>query len=334
MTTRFLWICGLTWGCNEYKFSSSEDVIAVDSGFDVGNGDGGVGDGGDGGDGGGGGDGGAATNEEYWSLPTEPAVDVVFFGDTSGSMTVELKTMGEKVTTFVDRLDDFTPDWQLLAVTGPDGCGVNGVLTPTTPDYAALFAAGVLTPPGEDKVDEWGLQNIAAAVEATDPGECNEGFLREGALLHAIFLSDEDDNSPGWEAGDPDYWRAYTELIEAKKGDPLLVRYSSVAGPLPKGCHGAEPGHGYVEATDASGGQFLSICEDWSSQVELLAEVTVAHRIFPLEHTPVPSTIRLYISAEERLDGWHYEAEPNEVWIDEDPPVSGQSVIIEYSIAD
>ena len=43
----------------------------------------------------------------------------------------------------------YTDDRQLIAVTGPDGCGVGGVLTADTANYSDIFAEGIITPPGE-----------------------------------------------------------------------------------------------------------------------------------------------------------------------------------------
>jgi hypothetical protein len=54
--------------------------------------------------------------------------DVVVFGDTSGSMEEELRTLGETITTFVERLATHVDDWQLAAVTGGNGCSPSGVL--------------------------------------------------------------------------------------------------------------------------------------------------------------------------------------------------------------
>ena len=109
-------------------------------------------------------------------------------------------------------------DWQLLAVTGPNGCGNNGVIDATTEDYATLFAQGILTPPGEDLVDEWGLYNVREAVRNSAAGGCNEGFIRDDAILHIIFISDEDDNSPGWDEGDADYRKNFEKYLATQHG--------------------------------------------------------------------------------------------------------------------
>jgi len=225
-------------------------------------------------------------------------------------------------------LHEFTDDWQLLAVTGPDGCGVNGVLTPQTQNYEELFAQAIVTPPGQDEVDEWGLYNVATAIELTGEGECNQGFLRDDAMLHVVFISDEDDNSPGWEEGG-DYWRDYVDDVLAAKTYDGAVAFSAVAGPVPDGCEGAEPGWGYADAVEDTEGEFLSICEPWYEELGVLVDVSVRRSVFWLAQTPIVDTIEVEVNQVARED-WSYDAELNAVLFSTDAPQSGDEVLIRY----
>src|SRR5688500_6934442 len=47
----------------------------------------------------------------------DSTVDVIVCSDTSGSMDVEMRTLGETITPFIDRLATYVEDWQLAAVT-------------------------------------------------------------------------------------------------------------------------------------------------------------------------------------------------------------------------
>lgn len=270
---------------------------------------------------------------DQWDLADVAGADLLFFGDTSGSMAVELTTLGSEIEGLIASLSAFTESWQLLAVTGPTGCGVNGVLTPETADYASLFAAGLLTPPGEDLVDEWGLYNADQAVQATDEGECNAGFMREGARLHVIFISDEDDNSPGYDSGDASYWTTYVDSIIAAKGSVDDVRFSAIVGPVPDGCDGAEPGTGYTDAVLATGGSLISICDDWTSQLDTLVDVSVEHTTFPLSRLPVRSTLEVMVNGSTRGQGWTYDRFQNAVVFTVAPPSTGDQVAIAYNAA-
>lgn len=273
------------------------------------------------------------TRVDTWDIDEAAGADMLFFGDTSGSMVEELTTMGEKITELVDYVSEYTEDIQLLAVTGPDGCGVGGVITPDSSDYATQFATGLMTPPGADEVDEWGLYNAAMAVENTDEGECNAGFLREEARLYVVFISDEDDNSPGYDGGDPEYWKTYTDSIGLKKGNIERVIYSAVTGPIPDGCTGAEPGLGYADAALATGGAVLSICDSWPSQVTLLIDISQEYDTFKLSQFPHPETLAVTVDGASRTTGWSYVDADNAVVFVDEIPTTGQHVEISYTIA-
>jgi len=250
-------------------------------------------------------------------------------------MTQELLTLGDEIITFVARLDISVKDWQLLAVTGPDGCGLHGVIGTEDQDYAQLFSEAITTPPGEDLVDEWGLYNVGSALMQTRQGDCNEGFVRDGAMLHVVFISDEDDNSPGWDGGDPDYWQDYLDIIHSVKGDEDLVVLSAITGPGPIGCWGAEEGTGYNEAVEWTGGEQLSICEDWAADIELLADVGLLHQTdFPLAEKPIIPTIGVEVNGALVVAGWSYESETQSVVFNQGAPRTGDEVEIRYQVLD
>ena len=275
---------------------------------------------------------------DSWESHSYTGTDIIFFGDTSGSMATELETMGDHALTFMDRLDDYGNSWQIIVVTGWDGCGVNGVLTTAVTDYDLLFAEALLTPPDQAAIDasadEWGLYDVDVAIQETGPGGCNEGFLRDDALLHVIFLSDEDDNSPGWDGGDSLYWQEYVDNVIASKAEDHMVTFSAVAGPVPDGCEGAEPGTGYADAVEYTEGTLLSICEDWYNQLETLVVATVQVSDFALNEIPIVSTLRVVVDDDERTSGWEYQASGNLVHFTDDLPTTGEEVFIAYEVVE
>ena len=267
---------------------------------------------------------------QSWSLEGTQ-VDLLFFGDTSGSMVPELQTMGAQAEAFVDTLEFYAIDWQLLAVTGPDGCGNNGVISSEDADFASLFSQGLTTAPGEDRVDEWGLHNALEAVRQSEPGRCNAGFLRHDANLHVVFISDEDDNSPGWTDGG-DYWRDYTDEIRWHYFGGMSVIFSSITGPDPGGCSGAEPGVGYWQAAAEAEGAQIPICGDWSSELELLARISAMRVFFPLDEAPMLNTIGVWVDGEDRTGDWVYEASSHGIRFVQNAPIGGQQVEIDYLV--
>ncbi len=275
-------------------------------------------------------DGDGVIDGDHFDLADSNPTDIIIYGDTSGSMAVELTTLGDHVLNFTDRLKQAGADWQIMAVTGSTGCGVDGIFTPSTPNFDTRFADAILTPPANTDLDEMGLQNVRNAISQADGG-CNDGFMRSNAMLHIIFISDENDESPGFE--DADYWRDYVDLIVDMKGSRSLTRFSAVAGPTPNGCDGADPGFGYDDVVNHTNGEFISICEDWPSQLDTLADASVITDVFPLSAPPVFDSIQPFVNGEERHQGWLYNPDEQAVIFTSDAPRSGDIVDIFYEPA-
>ncbi len=75
----------------------------------------------------------------------------------------------------------------------------------------------------------------ALSPELNGPGGCNEGFLRDDALLVVVIITDEDDDHAhvdaqgnGGSLGDPADW--YNQLVELKNGDPEAVVVGVLVG--------------------------------------------------------------------------------------------------------
>ena len=80
----------------------------------------------------------------------------------------------------------------------------------------------------------------AAGPEYAGVGGCNEGFIRDDALLVVVVITDEDDGSivPGEESsvGDPPQW--FDELVAIKGGiESNAVVLALIGRPLPNDCN-------------------------------------------------------------------------------------------------
>ena len=83
----------------------------------------------------------------------------------------------------------------------------------------------------------------ALSDKLNGPGGCNEGFLRDDALLVVVFISDVNDQSYSW------YNHQYHAIIAAK-GDPDAVVMLSVT-PQPLGDNEPVPGCTYNDGPPA-----------------------------------------------------------------------------------
>jgi hypothetical protein len=261
-------------------------------------------------------------SRDEWVLEDLRA-DVLFFVDHSGSMDDDAAALAANFEGFITHLDDYSSDWQIVVADNNAGCNLKGILSPSVPDYDLRFANAVTANGLGVDNDEAGLTVAALAVDQTDAGECNEGFLREEALLHVILVSDEPDQSvlP---------WDHYVGEIAAKKGDASLVRISAIAGTAGSSC-GATEGFGYEEAVAATGGVYLDICSDWATTMSVLADEIVTRDTFPLDHEAVPGSLTVSVDGQQLGSGWTYEAASNSVVFDPgSAPTQGSTVIVDY----
>jgi hypothetical protein len=100
----------------------------------------------------------------------------------------------------------------------------------------------------------------AISPELTGPGGCNEGFLRDDALLVVTLISSIDYYSDGY------IYTWTNKLLEAKRGDPdaFLVLVISDDSDLPDGGCNGYPVKNYLRifADYVPNGMFGSMCAD------------------------------------------------------------------------
>ena len=248
------------------------------------------------------------------------AVDVMFWIDQSGSMDEEQDALEAQAEAYVGALEYAGVDWQLGVAAGSNGCFSTGIITPDTPDPTAAFVSGIGASANSNS--EAGLTVAASALVAS----CNKGFVRDEAVTRVVLVSDEPEQS--W-----DSWSNLTARIQAAGNDVVI---SSIVGDYPHGCPGAEAGTGYYEATVATGGLFLSICEDdWSAHAGQLAALTdgILDDTYSLSAEPIESTIEVTVDGGS-FSSWTYDAGLNAIIIDDISSFDNGSLIaVTYIIA-
>lgn len=249
-------------------------------------------------------------------LEANPMTDIVFYVDQSVSMENDQEELAENFWSFIEWLSPYTPDWQIAVVTNDDGCTETGPMTPATANYMSKFGEAAMNGAFGSNTER-GLEIVYNTAKKSFNGECggDVGLFREGSLAHIVMVSDEPDQSPrGWEF-------TYDEIVRMKGGDPDLVKFSAVIGPVPGGCteesddgiiHEAGPGTGYKEAVLASGGVESSICSDWAQNVAILASTFKAPKGIELENDPDPFTIQVDLNGTP-FTAWTYDGDSNSI---------------------
>lgn len=250
--------------------------------------------------------------------------DILLYVDQSGSMSDDQANLGANAALLADALAAADMDWQLIVTNDDDGCHAGDILTSESPDAASQLSAQVQR--GGGGWTEAGLTVSLNALQEAGSGGCNEGFLREDARTILVLVSDEPEQSA----------RAWDDMLSDVLRLAPTTAIVAIVGDLPRGCSTAEPGSGYVEASIATGGEFLSICSaDWGSYFGTIAGLsgTALQRAFALSNNPDPDTIVVTVSAVVNEE-WAYEASLNSVIFPVDAmPEAGAPIEVTYRLA-
>ncbi|MBK7829145.1 hypothetical protein [Nannocystis sp.] len=219
-------------------------------------------------------------------------VDLLFVIDDSGSMLDEQQTLVQSFPEFVAAMQaqladaesyhvgvvtsDAYPfneaqcvlDGALVTQTAGEGASNKSCLPFTsgkrwmdeTEDLASKFAcAGQVGTSGDG--DERPMYTMLRAVnpELGAPGACNDGFIREDALLVVVVITDEEDDhelmacglpaQPG-SAGEPMDW--YNGLVFAKGGVETNVVVLSLVGPVNPQCPALDKCNGGINGAETA----------------------------------------------------------------------------------
>ncbi|HCP47937.1 MAG TPA: hypothetical protein DIU15_17995 [Deltaproteobacteria bacterium] len=267
--------------------------------------------------------------------------DILWVVDNSCSMSEEQSSLAANFASFIQIIDAIDVDYH-IGVTTTDVAdqgelqGTETIITPFSPTPTASFAANVNLGINGAGVEQ-GLHTAYQALSSpmTDPGGFNDGFLREGAGLRLIFVTDEQDQSgtiQNWSVQD------YVSYFQSLKANPEHVALSDISGGL-NGCSGgggsATTGSDFVMATDLTGGMSASICDpNWVSTLSALAWFAQSFAdTFELSETPVEDSIEVRIDNVPVFVGWVYDSALQAIVFDVDHvPENDETIEIEYVV--
>ena len=169
-------------------------------------------------------------------------------------------------------------------------------------------------------------------------GGLNRSFLRPNAKLAIVWLSDENDQSSAPVMN-------YVDFFNATKGEDKVTGYAIVGDPISEanptgGCgkqgtgkpgggggqwgtgkQAAKAGDRYVEAAEALGGFWSSICDfgqpDQAPVLDKIgADAFKPVNSFPLKQAPDPATLTVKVNNAQCVEGWLYLPDEQSVVFD------------------
>ncbi|MCP4504501.1 MAG: VWA domain-containing protein [Deltaproteobacteria bacterium] len=228
------------------------------------------------------------------------AVDMLFVVDNSGSMQEEQLALGASFDRFIEGFLELDTDFH-IGVTDMDYVGTAGALlgdplflTQGTEDLIFAFRRNVNVGTNGSGTEK-GLEAARQALGVAKTEGANRGFLREGASLAIVFLSDENDQS----TADIDTY--YDFFLGLKHGDTRRLLLSAIVGPSPNGCGTAETGSRYHELVQKADGISTSICDDDLGMPAIGDVVSGYKKSFDLQGQPIEGTLRVVVNSEELL---------------------------------
>lgn len=209
----------------------------------------------------------------------QPA-DIIWVIDTSGSMNDENIIIQDGLNDFATFIQDEVqldarvvmianhPGETYSSLPGFPGERLNGICIPPP-----LGGEPDNCPEGPDNFSDRYL-HVAEVVYSFEPFpkfiefyDEYKWFLRPGVPTHIVVVTD-DASASGWTGS-----RFMDEVENLDPGFPQGYRVHAIAGPPGGGCANVEaPGTEFINAVDATGGYFHSICNrDWDEMFDELA---------------------------------------------------------------
>ena len=282
---------------------------------------------------------GAAWTDTFTQAASDD-VDLLVVIDDSVSMADKLTAVVNGLGAMFQVLESLEYDYQVaVTTTDPMAPGVLAgqvpIVRPSTPDPAGEFLSNANVGTGGSSPEQ-GFHSAWVALEAAADGLGDHaGFLRDGASLQLLFISDAQEQSTavmGWG------WQDYVDAFRGYEELPQRVGMAAVTGGV-AGCSGAigsaGSGSDYVLAAEALDGVTISICDpDWVSPLSSwLWGFDQPVDTFFLTEQPVPESLDVRLNGVPIATGWTYDSALNALVFDVDHvPEDQDTVTVDYSV--
>ncbi|RYZ88938.1 MAG: hypothetical protein EOP04_08185 [Proteobacteria bacterium] len=233
------------------------------------------------------------------------------------------------------------------------------VMNKTTPNITSVFTTNI-TQGIKGSGDERALQSMETTLR--DPW--NSGFRRPGAYLAVIIVSDEDDFSHNDIGSIENDYYVTTDLNDSKIFSiqhyvDYLTTFTSVGGTgknfsvsaisvmdaacqaelVAGGSGGQRINKRYTQVVNATGGQEISLCSNFSQSLTVLSQsILDLSSSFQLNRLPIESTLAVTVDGaavvKNLANGWTYDAGSNSVIFHGSAiPAAGANVVINFDPA-
>jgi hypothetical protein len=278
-------------------------------------------------------------------------VDILWVVDNSGSMESSQTNLANNFSAFISKFITSDSDFHMAVTTSDaylapysssyssfsrirDGAGSihSGVfvIDKNTPDMANVFLKNI-----KQGISGAGDERAFSSFQATLGDSWNTSFRRPDAFLAVIIVSDEDDfshndSTSGMSSyyfmenyNDPkiysvqsyvDFLTGYTAVAGAGKNfsvNTISILDSTCLAQLQNSAQ--KIGQRYIALADATGGQKISLCSDFSQSLQVLSESIVElSSVFQLTREPVVETLAVIVDGivvpQDATNGWTYDA--------------------------
>lgn len=278
-------------------------------------------------------------------------IDILWVIDNSGSMANSQANLAANFQSFISRFSQLNYDFHMGVTTTDaylahhynnnnrsrlrDGVGSNltgvRIIDRDTPNLTQTFITN-MTQGINGNGDERAFSSFLHALN----NPLNAGFLRPGAFLSIIIVSDEDDFSHmDWQNGVHSYF--FTEnynhpsifsiqhfvdkLDELTDSEPGGIRNYSVStiSIMDAQCladlnqNSQKVSQRYQQLADATGGTKGSLCGDFGSTLQMISDKVIElSTVFKLSREPIKESIRVFVDGveipESAANGWTYDA--------------------------
>ncbi|MFM2152011.1 MAG: hypothetical protein RL199_446, partial [Pseudomonadota bacterium] len=280
--------------------------------------------------------------------------DILFVVDDSGSMQDWQDKLAANFASFMAFAQQQGSDYRIGVTTSStsSGCRSSGaedgrlvplpgsstgprVVVPTLAYPAAVFALNVNVGT-EGCPTEMGLEGAYLALSEPNVHESNAGFLRPGAALAVVIVTDAPDQSPRGSDFYVDFFRNLKGPQGANQVSVSAIAWDMLlCGVNP---NEDDPTDVYADVVRRTGGVFDTLCTDnWAASLYRLGQTAFGRRSrFMLTSDPDPATLVVKVNGVTMTPGndWTYGADTHSVdFTAAAVPAVGAAVEVAYGVA-